>query len=65
MTLNVNADDIDNRLLAGDLDVDVAGTGVQPATAGPVLADPNLKKNADSARRPGCGTSRSTPTWRR
>ena len=26
--LNVNADDIDNRLLSGDLDVDVEGTGV-------------------------------------
>ncbi|MGE5829651.1 MAG: ABC transporter substrate-binding protein [Micromonosporaceae bacterium] len=47
--LNVNADDIDNRLLAGDLDVDVAGTGVQAATQGRVIADPNLRKNADSA----------------
>ena len=26
--LSINADDIDNRLLAGDLDVDIAGTGV-------------------------------------
>ena len=49
VSLNVNADDIDNRLIAGDLDVDVAGTGVQPATQGRVLSDPNLKKNADSA----------------
>ncbi len=47
--LNVNADDIDQRLLAGDLDVDVAGTGVQAATQGKILADPNLKKNADNA----------------
>ena len=30
VALNVNADDIDNRLIAGDLDVDIAGTGVQP-----------------------------------
>ena len=49
VSLKVNADDIDNRLLSGDLDVDVAGTGVQPATQGRVLGDPNLKKNADSA----------------
>jgi len=50
VALNVNADDIDNRLIAGDLDVDIAGTGVQPATQGRVLGDPNLKKNADSAQ---------------
>ena len=31
--LNVNADDIDNRLISGDLDVDVVGTGVQPAAS--------------------------------
>src|SRR5436190_1118462 len=49
VSLKVNADDIDNRLLSGDLDVDVAGTGVQPAPQGRVLGDPNLKKNADSA----------------
>ncbi|HJQ48698.1 MAG TPA: ABC transporter substrate-binding protein [Amycolatopsis sp.] len=47
--LNVNADDIDNRLLSGDLDVDVAGTGVQPAAQGRILADPTLKARADSA----------------
>ncbi len=50
VSLNVNADDIDNRLIAGNLDVDVAGTGVQPATQGRVLGDPNLRKNADSAQ---------------
>jgi peptide/nickel transport system substrate-binding protein len=50
VSLNVNANDIDNRLLAGDLDVDIAGTGVQPATQGKVLADANLKKNSDSAQ---------------
>jgi peptide/nickel transport system substrate-binding protein len=50
VALNVNADDIDNRLVSGDLDVDVAGTGVQPATQGKILSDPELKKNADSAQ---------------
>jgi peptide/nickel transport system substrate-binding protein len=49
VSLNVNADDIDNRLIANNLDLDVAGTGVQPQTQGRILADPNLKKNADSA----------------
>jgi peptide/nickel transport system substrate-binding protein len=47
--LNVNADDIDNRLLSGDLDVAVEGTGVGPAAQGRILADQTLKANADSA----------------
>ena len=37
-------------MIAGNLDLDIAGTGVQPATQGRVLGDPNLKKNADSAQ---------------
>ncbi len=51
VTLNANAIDIDNRLLAANnsLDVDIAGTGVQPATQGRVVGNPSLKKNADSA----------------
>ena len=44
---NVNADDVDNRLLAGDLDLDVAGAGVQPAAQGKILANADLKKNTD------------------
>jgi peptide/nickel transport system substrate-binding protein len=40
VSLNVNAEDIDNRLLAGDLDVAVEGTGVQPATQGRIGAHP-------------------------
>jgi peptide/nickel transport system substrate-binding protein len=46
--LNANPDDIDNRLISGDLHVDVAGTGVQPAAQGRVLGDPNLKARADN-----------------
>jgi peptide/nickel transport system substrate-binding protein len=46
--LNVNADDIDNRIISGDLDVDVVATGVQPAAQSRVLQDPNLKANADN-----------------
>lgn len=48
VTLNVNADDIDNRIISGDLDIDVAATGVQPAAQSRILTDPNLKANADN-----------------
>jgi peptide/nickel transport system substrate-binding protein len=48
VTLNVNADDIDNRVLSGDLDIDITGTGVQPASLSRVLQDPTLKENADN-----------------
>jgi peptide/nickel transport system substrate-binding protein len=47
--LNVNAADIDNRLLAGDLDLDITGNGLGAAAQGKVLGDPKLKANADSA----------------
>jgi peptide/nickel transport system substrate-binding protein len=46
--LKVNAEDIDNRLLAGSLDADIAGSGVQAAAQSKILSDPNLKKNADN-----------------
>jgi peptide/nickel transport system substrate-binding protein len=45
--LNVNADDIDNRMIAGDLDVAVQGIGVTPASRAKVLGDPNLKAQLD------------------
>jgi len=48
VSLNVNADDIDNRVISGDLDIDIAGTGVQPASLSRVLQDPNLKETADN-----------------
>jgi peptide/nickel transport system substrate-binding protein len=48
VALNVNADDIDNRVLSGDLDIDIAGTGVQPAAQSRVLQDPNIKETADN-----------------
>jgi peptide/nickel transport system substrate-binding protein len=48
VALNVNADDIDNRLLSGDLDIDVVGTGVQPAALGRVVGDPNVKAQSDN-----------------
>jgi peptide/nickel transport system substrate-binding protein len=48
VTLNVNPDDIDNRLISGDLDVAVTALGVQPAAQSRVLQDPTLKENADN-----------------
>ncbi|MDT7614763.1 MAG: peptide/nickel transport system substrate-binding protein [Pseudonocardiales bacterium] len=47
--LNVNADDIDNRLISGALDVAIEGTGVQPASQGKIINDAALKAKADSA----------------
>ncbi|MGH3697374.1 MAG: ABC transporter substrate-binding protein [Pseudonocardiaceae bacterium] len=47
--LNVNADDIDNRLVSGDLDVSIEGSGVGPSAQGRIFADQNLRTNTDSA----------------
>src|SRR5580693_5215030 len=47
MTMNMNANDIDNRLLAGDLNVDAAGTGVQAAARAKILSAPTLKASSD------------------
>jgi peptide/nickel transport system substrate-binding protein len=47
--LGLNAADIDNRLQAGDLDIDIAGTGVQAASQGKILSDPALKAKTDDA----------------
>ena len=44
VALNVNSDDIDNRLVSGDLNVAVRGTGVGPAAQGRILADPALQR---------------------
>ena len=47
--VGLNAADVDNRLIAGDLDVDVNGSGVQAAAQGKILSDPALKAKTDSA----------------
>jgi peptide/nickel transport system substrate-binding protein len=49
VALNVNADDVDNRLMAGDLDVQVDALGLGSAAQGKVLANPQEKVNADAA----------------
>ncbi|MFF3666529.1 ABC transporter substrate-binding protein [Microtetraspora malaysiensis] len=48
VSTNVNADDIDNRILSGDLDVAVLGTGIKQAALGRVLGDPTVKANSDN-----------------
>jgi peptide/nickel transport system substrate-binding protein len=47
VTMNMNPNDVDNRLLAGDLDVDMAGSGVQAAARAKILSSPTLKAQAD------------------
>jgi peptide/nickel transport system substrate-binding protein len=49
VALNVNADDLDNQLISGDLDVGVDGSGIGRAAQGRILADPVLRANVDSA----------------
>jgi len=48
LTITTNADDLDNRLLAGTVDLDVGQTGVQAGARTKLLSDPNLKANADT-----------------
>jgi peptide/nickel transport system substrate-binding protein len=48
VNLNVNQADIDNRLLAGDIQVDWAGAGVAAAAQARILSNPALKANADN-----------------
>ena len=49
VALNVNSDDIDNRLIVGDLDVNIEGAGVGAAAQTRILSDPALLANTDSA----------------
>jgi peptide/nickel transport system substrate-binding protein len=47
VNLNVNANDVDNRLLAGDIQMDQAGTGVQSAARAKILSSTTLKASSD------------------
>lgn len=49
VSLNVNAEDIDQRLQSGDLDIAVSGEGVLATTRATINGDPDQKKHADSA----------------
>src|SRR3954454_8793958 len=46
--LGMNADDLDNQLIAGDTQVDAQGTGAQPAALSRLLGDPTLKARVDN-----------------
>ena len=48
VNMNVNQADIDNRLLHGDIQVDLAGTGMAAAGRAQVLANTTLKANSDN-----------------
>ena len=41
VNMNMNPNDVDNRLLAGDAQVDFAGTGVQAAARAKILSNPS------------------------
>ncbi|NMO52866.1 ABC transporter substrate-binding protein [Actinoplanes sp. TBRC 11911] len=47
-TVTTNQDDLDRRLLAGTVDLDIGGLGVQAAARSRVLADPRLMSHADA-----------------
>ena len=46
--LGLQADDLDNQIIAGDQDVDIAGTGVQPAALPKVLQNKDLLARSDN-----------------
>lgn len=52
VSLGVNQDDLDNRIISGDLDIDLAGNGVQAAARTRVINDPELFARADNPGAP-------------
>jgi peptide/nickel transport system substrate-binding protein len=48
VNLNVNPNDIDNRLLAGEIQVDQAGSGVQAAARARILSSSSLMAQTDN-----------------
>jgi peptide/nickel transport system substrate-binding protein len=49
IAFNQNSDDLDNKLLAGDIDLDAQGLGVGAAARAKVLSNPTIEKDADDA----------------
>ncbi|QKW23269.1 protein kinase [Kitasatospora sp. NA04385] len=47
LTVAGSGEEVDNRLLSGGFDLDLAQAGLQPATQAKVLADPGLKARTD------------------
>lgn len=48
MTMGLDVDELDDRLLAGEFDIDVEGRGIQPAAQRRIMADPVLRARADN-----------------
>jgi peptide/nickel transport system substrate-binding protein len=48
ISLGVNQDDLDNRIISGDLDLDLAGNGIAAAARTRVINDPALLARADN-----------------
>lgn len=46
--LGVDPQAVDDRLLDGSVDIDLAGVGVQPVTLEKIMADPGLRAEADN-----------------
>ena len=65
VNMNMNPNDVDNRLLAGDAQVDFAGTGVQAAARAKILSNPTLKAQSDDPITGFGWFSTSTRRWRR
>jgi peptide/nickel transport system substrate-binding protein len=62
VSLNVDPDDIDNRIASGDLDVAYATLGVAPAMRARALTDPELKKRLDNPTIPRLQYTSINPT---
>jgi peptide/nickel transport system substrate-binding protein len=48
VTFGTAVEEIDNQLIAGDIDLDLAQTGVQQSSQAKILLNPDVKKNADA-----------------
>ncbi|WP_327004858.1 ABC transporter substrate-binding protein [Dactylosporangium sp. NBC_01737] len=48
VTFGTAVEEIDNQLIAGEVDLDLAQTGVQQGSQAKVLLNPDVKKNADA-----------------
>jgi peptide/nickel transport system substrate-binding protein len=48
VTYGTAVEEIDNQLLADEIDLDIAQTGVQPGAQAKILLNPDKKKNADA-----------------
>lgn len=48
VTLNMNADSLDQAVIDGSINLDIVGDGVEPAAQGEILSDPELKAQSDN-----------------